>query len=395
MSQVKLNVLLVIMSLLLFVNNSGQAHETSFSYLEMHYDKSPESESGAFDTNNLASSLIKASWHVSLADIQQIVDMDIDRDQRILGWELRAQLPLILERLNGVLMFPQEADCQWSYSALRVRPTPQKTDVIMDVKGLCGQVPDTLQIDTLKIVVPQDFSDPLLYQVHLKQRAEWVIDKGVVEPGQVSDIILSERQSESTAQVSFFYFVIEGVKHILIGADHLVFLMLLLFSAVWRRGDLVEFNFPALKKLLAYTGCFTIAHSITLALGWWQLTPIPMKWIEVLIALTIVWSAVAVLKQHKPLALSVVFIFGLIHGFGFASVLLDSPAADYYGTTTLLGFNVGVELGQFLFLCVTALLMRALSIKQTDYFARSGAFSALAVAGIWVFERTTGFALIS
>lgn len=385
-SLTKFNIVLIIMSLLLFVNNTALAHETSFIALDMHYENVTE-------TSNDLLPQLTASWHLTLGDLQQLVDMDIDKDQQILGWELRAQLPLIQERLNASVILPPQAHCQWSLSDFKVSPLDQKTDVTLDMSAQCRQA-----IHTLQISVPQDFLNPLLYQLNQKQGL--VIKKGVVEPNEQSIIIeLKSNRVQSgmdnTTNVSFFYFVLEGIKHILIGADHLVFLMLLLFSAVWRKGDLVEFNLPELKKLFAYTGCFTIAHSITLALGWWQLTPIPMKWIEVLIALTIVWSAVAVLKQQKPLSLSIVFIFGLIHGFGFASVLLDSKAADYYSTSTLIGFNVGVELGQFLFLCVSALLIRALSIKQTDYFARSGTVSALAVAGIWVFERATGLTLIS
>jgi hypothetical protein len=169
-----------------------------------------------------------------------------------------------------------------------------------------------------------------------------------------------------------------GVEHILTGYDHLLFLAALLLPG----GRLVT-----LLKII--TG-FTVAHSITLALAVLGIVTIPGRLVECVIAASIVWVALEnVLLPHAPSRRWVVsFLFGLVHGFGFASILtaLDLPSRNL--ALALLGFNLGVEAGQML--VVAFLLPLLLWIRRWQWEPRLVRAASLAVAATgfaWFVER--------
>lgn len=139
-------------------------------------------------------------------------------------------------------------------------------------------------------------------------------------------------------------YLVLGVEHILSGIDHLLFVAALLF--------LVGFN----RKLVWTITAFTIAHSLTLAsaaLGWLTLRSAP---VEATIALSIVLVASEALQPRETLAKRlpalVAFLFGLVHGLGFAGALADIGLPQNHLATALLTFNLGVELGQLLAVAV-------------------------------------------
>jgi hydrogenase/urease accessory protein HupE len=146
-------------------------------------------------------------------------------------------------------------------------------------------------------------------------------------------------------------YLVLGVEHILSGIDHLLFVMGLLF--------LVGFN----RRLLLTITAFTVAHSLTLAssaMGWLVLRPPP---VEATIALSIMLVAGEALRSRATLAKRwpalVAFLFGLVHGLGFAGALQEIGLPDNHRWVALLTFNVGVELGQLLTLAVAWGLWRA------------------------------------
>jgi hydrogenase/urease accessory protein HupE len=147
--------------------------------------------------------------------------------------------------------------------------------------------------------------------------------------------------SEATA-TDWASFVAMGVEHILTGPDHLLFLLALLALAkgIW----------PVVKIV---TG-FTIAHSITLSLAALGLVDVPSRIVEPLIAVTIIWVAVENLlaprraRRRWPIAA----VFGLVHGLGFASALTELGLSRVAMVRALVGFNVGVELGQLIFVAL-------------------------------------------
>jgi len=140
-----------------------------------------------------------------------------------------------------------------------------------------------------------------------------------------------------------------GMKHIFEGIDHLAFLLALLLVG------------GSLKRVLWMVTSFTVAHSITLgatALGFILLDPQRTRWVEAAIAVSIIYVAVEnlLLREHRHRTL-ITFLFGLIHGFGFASVLGAYGLGEQVASG-LLGFNLGVELGQALIVMALLPLIR-------------------------------------
>ncbi len=183
------------------------------------------------------------------------------------------------------------------------------------------------------------------------------------------------------AGTSFLDFLSLGLKHILIGYDHLLFLFSLL---------IVTRSVLATLKIIT---CFTVAHSITLALATFDLVRIPGAIVEPLIAASIIFVAIEnLVRGDQPKGrMLLVFAFGLIHGLGFASVLreLGVGTAGVGVAVPLLSFNLGVELGQ--------LLVAALLVPLVRMFSERPAFAkrwvpacsvAAAVAGaFWLIQR--------
>jgi hydrogenase/urease accessory protein HupE len=196
-------------------------------------------------------------------------------------------------------------------------------------------------------------------------------------------------------EVARTYFAL-GVEHILLGVDHLLFVLALLFLAgSWRR-------------VVATVTAFTLAHSVTLAaatLGW---VAVPRAPVEAAIALSIVFVAAEVahaaasrpaLAARKPWL--VAFVFGLLHGLGFAGALREVGLPEGAIPAALGFFNLGVEAGQLLFVgAVFGLLrgLRALRLAEaadpwalTTGLARPAAYAIGIPAAFWTLERTAGF----
>jgi hydrogenase/urease accessory protein HupE len=176
-----------------------------------------------------------------------------------------------------------------------------------------------------------------------------------------------------------------GIEHILLGIDHLLFVFGLLL--------LVRNRWSLIKTITA----FTIAHSITLAasaLGWVKVAQGP---VEAVIALSILFLALELAKQYPKPSLTqrapwiVAFVFGLLHGFGFAGVLreIGLPPSDV--PLALLTFNVGVELGQLLFVSIVLLAwtaIRRLWKAQPTWLMPSGVYIMGSLSAFWLITRT-------
>jgi len=206
-----------------------------------------------------------------------------------------------------------------------------------------------------------------------------------------------------TKRISTIYlFGKEGAKHIWGGFDHLLFLLTLLLPGImlWkRRSDIAlsddtepearvnrKAEFFALKVITA----FTIAHSITLALATFGLVSFPEKLIECLIAFSIMASAVMNLqKKYQFNHWQLAFVFGLIHGLGFANGLKDLGLASDYFLETLIAFNVGVEFGQLS--TVLAVSLPVLMLVRSEEGKRRimiwGSLAVLAISTVWLVQR--------
>jgi len=186
---------------------------------------------------------------------------------------------------------------------------------------------------------------------------------------------------ESTSVRSF---VREGIWHIWIGLDHILFLLCLILPAVWRRTSLRQ----AAVEVFEIVTAFTLAHSITLVISAVGLFTLPSRFVETAIALSVVAAALNNLVRLVDARWAVAFALGLLHGFGFSSVLVDLglPSQELIGT--LLGFNLGVELGQGAIVVATLPLLyiiRNSLAYRTLLYAGSGAVVVL--ASIWTYQR--------
>jgi len=175
-------------------------------------------------------------------------------------------------------------------------------------------------------------------------------------------------------EIAWAYAVL-GVEHILGGIDHLMFVLSLLF--------LVGFN----RRLVATITAFTIAHSLTLAssaLGWLTLRSPP---VEATIALSIVLVAAEALHRGPTLSRRwpalVAFLFGLVHGLGFAGALQQIGLPQNHLLVALLTFNVGVELGQLLVVALAFVLTRVLLRAPLFARARTPALYAIGSVAAW------------
>lgn len=182
---------------------------------------------------------------------------------------------------------------------------------------------------------------------------------------------------------------IEGVEHILLGPDHVLFVLLLLLLA------------SSLRRLLWVVSSFTLAHSITLGLAALGVFDLPATLIEPLIALSIIYVAIETIvtyRKHQPTPeptrnfvrlLLITFAFGLMHGFGFSYVLRDNVGLPSHALIpALAAFNIGVEFGQL------ALLLPLFPIRQwliDKPFERPVLMAlaglALLVSGFWLIQR--------
>ena len=179
-----------------------------------------------------------------------------------------------------------------------------------------------------------------------------------------------------------------GVEHILLGPDHLLFVLsLILLMGAWQR-------------LLVTATAFTLAHSLTLSLATLGLVHVPMPPLEALIALSILYMAIELsLRARAPdrppaRPWLLAFAFGLLHGLGFASALAEIGLPNHEIPIALFGFNVGVELGQIAFilvvLAVLALVRRvASSLDRVIYWIATYAIGGM--ASFWVIERISAF----
>jgi hypothetical protein len=196
-------------------------------------------------------------------------------------------------------------------------------------------------------------------------------------------------------------YAVEGTWHIWIGFDHVLFLLALLLPAVgrWqqRQWQPVPRLRDALVDVLGVVTAFTVAHSITLSLAALGLVALPSRLVESVIAFSVVLAALNNLRQPRvppraSVRIGIAFGFGLLHGFGFASVLADLGLPSGALVLALLGFNVGVELGQLA--VVAVFLPLAYALRQTGFYRtgvlRVGSLLIAALAALWLVERALG-----
>ena len=191
-----------------------------------------------------------------------------------------------------------------------------------------------------------------------------------------------------------------GVEHIRIGTDHILFIVALVLPSVLVFGRVAGWqpsrSFPSsLWRVLKVVTMFTLAHTITLTLGGLGIVELPPALVETVIAVSIILAA---LHNIRPVFVNrewlIAFGFGLVHGFGFAGLLADLGLTQSRQFVSLLGFNIGIEIGQAV---IILLIFPALFLaRRTRAYVPAmyiGSVVLITIAGAWAIERALGFDL--
>lgn len=354
------------------------AHSSSNSYLTL---SAPE-----------GSLTLRADLH--LRDVDLIFDLDADRDGQVTWGETHLRQAELASWLDqGLQLSAAGQKCQLGTADLQASQHADGTYLSAQWTPNCPGLSD-LASANLSLRYGLMFAQDSLHRGLLRVDLADLQTSALLSPerpeAQVS-------RADSSAWRVFGRYIVEGVWHIWIGIDHIVFLLSLLVLAPllpsrqritqWPAAQQAR---PVLMDVLAVVTAFTVAHSITLGLTIMEwLTP-PPDLVEPAIALSVVLAALNNLLGINSLKRwRLAFVFGLVHGFGFASVLLDLGLPASALVAALGGFNVGVELGQLAIVLV--FLPIAWLLRHTRFYrwvVVAGGSAAIVVLGLfWTLER--------
>ena len=363
--------------LLLLIASGAIAHKPSDSYLTLE-------RRGA---------AVQGQWDIALRDLDAAITLDANGDGEITWGEVRAKRAAIAAyALSRLDLASGGSACPIEAAEALIDEHSDGMYAVLRLSAMCPQPGPALSVEYR-----------LLFDIDPTHRGLLQY----VEDGRVRSAIFStearaQTLGEGTAWQQLAAYVHEGVWHIWLGFDHILFLLSLLLPAVllrrggsWQPAASFRAAFIDVAKIVT---AFTIAHSITLSLAALGLVALPSRWIESAIALSVVLAAInnvfPVVSHGRWLA---AFGFGLIHGFGFASALKDLGLPTGSLALSLFGFNVGVELGQLAIVC--AFLPLAFALRATWAYRRvvlaGGSVLIAAIAGVWLVERAFDLRLIT
>jgi hypothetical protein len=357
--------LLIFLTLLFGAMLPAQAHKPSDSYLSL----------------TTQGDNITGQWDIALRDLDFAIGLDQDGDGKLTWDEIRARHAAIsayaLERLK---LSTDNGPCAINIADQLIDDHTDGAYTVMPFAVTCPKPVTQLTIDYHLFADLDPQHKGLLRLTH---------------DGETSTAIFDPQHARQTLSLTtpdrwqqFATYIKEGVWHIWIGYDHILFLLSLLLPAVLLAAPSDNLR-GAFIDVLKVVTAFTLAHSLTLTLASLSLIALPSRFVESAIAASVILAAVnniyPLFRGRRPVA---AFVFGLIHGFGFASVLIDLGLPKTALLASLFGFNLGVELGQ---LCIVALFLPlAFTLRNTVFYRRvlTGGSAVIAlVALVWFVER--------
>jgi hypothetical protein len=359
--------------LIVFLNPGwALAHKPSDSYLTLYADGHS----------------LKGQWDVALRDLEYAVGLDADGDGAITWGELKAkQADVDAYVLARLALRADGRPCRLTATEHLVDEHTDGAYAVLRFSAQCeGEGLRTIGVDYSLFFDLDPTHRGLLRAVQGKSSTT-----GILSPERPHMEVSAEGRSR---WAQFADYAREGVWHIWIGFDHILFLVSLLLPCVllpmgkgWTAAERFGGTFWDVFKVAT---SFTVAHSITLSLAALSVIELPSRLVESAIALSVVLAA---LNNLWPLVHGrrwlVAFGFGLIHGFGFASVLTDLGLPQDTLLVALVGFNLGVEGGQLAI--IAAFLPLAFALRRTWIYRRlifiGGSAAIVLVAAIWLVER--------
>lgn len=375
-------IVLVVSLLAASVLATAHAHKPSDSYLTLKVD----------------GETIAGQWDIALRDLDYALGLDANQDGDITWGEVKAkQRDIDAYAMSRLRLGPASAPCPARVDERLIDDHSDGAYAVLRFSAVCASPPKTLTVDY-----------QLFFELDPSHRGLVRIEyQGTTRAGILSADDPEQRfaLAELSMREQFVDYAVEGVWHIWTGFDHVLFLLSLLLPAVlvrssggsqrWQPAQSFRESFWDVVKVVT---AFTLAHSITLSLAALGVISLPSRWVESAIALSVVLAA---LNNIWPVVYGkrwvIAFAFGLIHGFGFASVLADLGLPQESLLIALVAFNLGVELGQLVIVAV--FLPLAYWLRDTfayrSVFVRYGSAVIATVAFLWLVQRALDVQIIS
>lgn len=337
---------------------------------------------------------LSVRWDIALRDLDYVLELDRDGNGQLTWGEVRTRGADITKYATDRLaLIAGDKACAWQTAA------PMQLDHHSD--GTYAVLSLAAKCESFERGLKMKYS--LLFDVDPTHRGlvQWIA------PGSLASqpLVFAADSAEQSLQLkapsaweTLRQYVVEGIWHIWQGYDHILFLLSLLLPAVlvrvgkaWEPAESLK---RSLVEVLKVVTAFTLAHSITLSLAVLGFVSLPSRFVESTIAASIIFAALnnlrgAIEKKRWVMA----FVFGLIHGFGFASALADLGLPQGALALALVGFNLGVELGQMVI--VAAFVPIAFWLRTTAFYRRwfmpVGSVVIAVVALYWFVQRAFDF----
>lgn len=359
------------MSLALMPWGAAWSHSLSDSYLNLVVGENGE---------------VNGVWLVAIEDLELAVGIDANNDARITWDEILRRQGELQSHLSSRLGLAVDGrDCRTSFGSFMLEQLNAGMFLHVPVNAECAlsgplEVRYSLQFDI-------DASHRGILTASMGNESQVLLfspdtNRVVVDAGNVSLIS------------NLWAFVVEGVWHIWIGLDHILFLCALLIPIVSGRDSAIaqgKHQNAMFMDIFKVVTAFTVAHSITLILATLEVIVLPSRLVESVIALSVAVSGINIIWPiFRGHTWKLAFGFGLIHGFGFAGVLGDLSLPAHLFVSSLLSFNIGVEIGQLAIVVVLVpvllLLGRAAMLRKLTIAATGTLITGFGV--LWLLERS-------
>ncbi len=361
---------------LLLAATGALAHKPSDSYLTLR--------------GTGGSSDISVRWDVALRDLDYVLQLDRDNNGELTWGEVRQREAEITRLATSHLALSAAGQaCAWDTTApLQLDRHSDGTYAVLSLAARCPGLDAGLRARY-----------SLFFDVDPSHRGlvQWIAPGGTAAQALIFGAESAEQPlalQPAGAWDTLRQYLVDGVWHIWIGYDHILFLLSLLLPAVLVRQEGRWVGAPrfggASREVLKVVTAFTLAHSITLSLAALEIISLPSRLVESAIAASVVFAALNNLRgtiESKRWVMA--FVFGLIHGFGFASVLADLGLPQGALVLALVGFNAGVELGQLAIVAV--FLPVAFALRGTTFYRvgvlKAGSVLVAMLAAWWLVQR--------
>lgn len=348
---------------------------------------------------------IDGHFQLNIDDLNQALDLDITK--AFTSDQLQPYVPKIKQYIldrAGFSASGQNFPIVFKESTIFRADVGTYADLTFDLARVT-EMPENLQVK-----YDLFFDKVKNHSGFLIQEYNW--EAGILDNESMFSLVFGPGKTTQTLSLTdgsiwtgFWMMVKQGIWHIWIGLDHILFLLALILPSVVRRKDpdatptslasaakswvpVRKFR-PAFLYILKIVTFFTIAHSITLALAALNIIDLPSQLVESIIALSI---ALAAFHNIYPIFRTkewiIAFAFGLFHGFGFASVLGEKGLSGEYMVLSLFGFNLGVEMGQVLIICmIFPILFLIRRTKAYPNILTYGSIVLILISFYWAIER--------